>query len=176
MRVRQTRKRQFGSRSHHARVAASRGLVGDADGLRRSQVSLPAVDEEPNRRRADLHRLPRDPGHVARVSATQPVGADAVVKPEGVEAELKGTHVEGPMRPVVILVGRRLGEEGGRAVAAGLRQHRLRQLAHEVRACLRRLVRYRRLRYRRPLVLVPVANGAEFKRGLVLRATRRPFD
>ena len=59
---------------------------------------------------------------------------------QGVEADLKGTHVQGAVRSARILVGGRLREQRGRAVAAGLRENLLGQLKHEVSRRFRRLV------------------------------------
>lgn len=160
MRVGQTGQGQLGGGPHHVRIAAPARLVGYADGLGRRQVALPAVDEKPDGRRPDLHGLAGDPADVARVRAAQPVQADAVVQTKGVETELEGAHVEGSMRAVVVLAGRRLGEEGGRAVAAGLGQDGLGELAHEVGTGFGGLVRYRGLGYRGALALVLVARGA----------------
>lgn len=75
-----------------------------------------------------------------RVSPAQPVGTDAVVQPQGVQPQLEGAHVQRPVRPVVVLAGGRLREQGGAAGAARLVQHRLGQLEHEVRPRLGRLV------------------------------------
>ena len=75
-----------------------------------------------------------------RVCSAQPVRADPVVEAQGVEADLKGTHVQGAMRPARVLVRGRLREQRGRAVAAGLSQDLLGQLKHEVGRSFRGLV------------------------------------
>ena len=53
------------------------------------------------------------------VGPAEPVGADPVVQPEGVQPDLEGAHVQAA---VGLGVGGGLGEEDGRAAAAGLAQ------------------------------------------------------
>ena len=66
------------------------------------------------------------------VSPAQPVRADPVVKAQGVQPDLKGTHVQGPLGAARVLVGSGLSKERRRAVPAGFGQYLLGQLEHEV--------------------------------------------
>ena len=54
-----------------------------------------------------------------RVGAAEPFGTDAIVETEGVETNLKSTHVQSPVRSARILRIDGLCEEGRAAVATG---------------------------------------------------------
>lgn len=73
-------------------------------------MTLPAVDEEPDGWRSDLHCLAGYPRYVTRIRTAKPIWTDAIVKAEGVQAELEGAHVKRSMGAVMILTGGRLSE------------------------------------------------------------------
>ena len=64
-----------------------------------------------------------DPGHMWRVRATEPVGADTVVKTKSIQSDLEGTNVECTVRTMVVLWRRRLSEQRRTAISPSLCQY-----------------------------------------------------
>ena len=72
-------------------------------------------------KKTDLTGYPRV---VRAVRPAEPVGADLVVQPEGVQPDLEGAHVQAAVGAAVRLgVGGGLGEQDRGAAAAGLAQY-----------------------------------------------------
>jgi len=76
------------------------------------------------------------------VCATEPVGADAVVKTKSIQSDLEGTNVECTVRTMVVLRSWRLSEQRCTTISPSLCQYSFCQLKHEVCTCFWWLVWY----------------------------------